>query len=90
MINLNEILPIVMYITIIVLLIYSIRLIIRLMATLEKIDRTLDDVNSKSKKLNGIFDIIDSTADGLSKVSDLVVNSLVNGFSYIFKGKKED
>ena len=46
---------------------------------LDKVDHFLDDVKEKSHKLNGVFDIIDRTADGLSHLSDAAVN-LVNNF----------
>jgi uncharacterized protein YoxC len=64
------------------------------MKTLSKVDKVIEDVDSKSKKLNGVFDIIDSTTDMISSFSDkaveLISTKIQNIFSRKRKNKEED
>jgi len=41
------------------------------------------------KKLNGVFDVIDSATDTLSIVSDKVVGIIVSGLVSLFSKKKK-
>ena len=95
--ELNQIFPIILYILGAILLVVLIVLAFRLMKTLTKLDEVIDDINMKSKKLNGVFDIIDSAADTVSFISDHFANSISNMFSNVFgwmkrrkKRKKEE
>lgn len=88
-IYLNELLPTILYILLFILIITMIILVYRLIKTLDKVDRVVEDVDSKSRKLNGVFDIIDNTADGISQVSDLFVNGLTDLITGLFKKNKK-
>lgn len=81
----NDILPSLVYGLAAILLVILIILAYRLIKTLDKVDRVVDDVNTKSRKLNGVFDIIDNTADGLSHISDSLVNMIANTINSFFK-----
>jgi uncharacterized protein YoxC len=87
--GLIEILPIILYLLIFVLIGFLIVLVYRAIKTLAKVEAVVDDVNNKSKKLNGLFDIIDNTADGLSQVSDMVVNGVASLIMGLFKKNKK-
>ena len=65
--------------------------IIKLFGTLSRINKTLDEVNTKVEKLNGVFNIIDTTTDYLSLLSDKLVDKVTNVISSLFskKDKKE-
>jgi len=88
-VTLSEFFPVVLYILVFALLVVLIVLGIKLIHTLTKVDKVVDDVSIKSRKLNNVFDIIDQTADGLSKVSDIFVNGVLNSVNYIFKKAKK-
>ena len=93
MIDFNELLKIVLYISLIVLVIILIVLGIRLLKTLKKVDGVIDDVNGKMSRINGIFDIIDKTTDYASLLSDKVLNgiySLINVFTKRKKGNDKN
>ena len=62
----NEVFPIILYILGSILLIVLIVFVVRMMETLKKLDSAIDDYNEKSKKLNGVFDLIDTTTDTIS------------------------
>lgn len=93
--NVHAIFPVILYILLSILLVALIVLTIRIITTLKRVDAAIDDYNEKSKKLNGLFEIIDSTTDTISSLSDRLVNIVINGISSLFikkkkKEKKED
>lgn len=86
----TETLLIIIYSLIAILLIVLIVFVIRLFSTLTRVNKTLDDVNTKVEKLNGLFNIIDNTTDYLSLVSDKLIDKITNVISNLFnKHKKE-
>ncbi len=88
MIDLNEILPILLYIALITLVIILIVFVIKLMKTLARVDIILDDVNRKMIKVDGLFDVIDRTTDMASEVSDKIINFVSNAINFVFRRKR--
>ena len=87
----NEVFPIILYLLGSILLIVLIVLGLRIIKTLNRIDYLIDDVNYKSSKLNGVFDIVDHTTDALANVSDMAVGFLTKTIRNLInkKGKEE-
>lgn len=77
---------------ILILLVVSIAVAFKIMETLRKVDEVIDDINHKSKKLDGVFDIVDSTSNAVSSISNKVVESIVGMIQNLIerKSKKED
>lgn len=73
-----------------ILLITLIIFVIKLMSTLKKVDEAIEDYNEKSRKLNGLFEIIDTTTDTISALSDKLLGVVVKGISNLFKRKKKE
>jgi uncharacterized protein YoxC len=75
-----------------ILLVASTVLVIMLIQTVKKVNKVVDDIDDKSKKLNGVFDIVDAATDTLSVFSDKVVGLIVNTITNLFsrKSKKEE
>ena len=74
------------------LLLVLIFLSIRLFFTLEKVDKLIDDINDKSRKLDGLFDSIDKITDVVSSVNNKFIGIIFNTLSSIknkLKRKKE-
>ncbi len=73
---LYDIFPLVLYFLGAVLLVVIIFLIIKLIATVEKVNILLDDIEQKSQSLNTLFDAIEEVGNGISnfngKVSSVV------------------
>lgn len=86
----NEIFPIILYALGSILLIALIILTVKVIKTVKKVNEVVDDLNNKSRKLNGVFDIVDNATDALSIMSDKVVNFLVNGIVNLFTRKKKE
>ena len=89
---LHEVLPVILYILGSILLVALIVLTIKMIKTLNKVDQVVEDIDNKSKKLNGVFDMVDAATDTLSILSDKMVNLVVSGIANLFnrKSKKED
>lgn len=87
---LNAFLPIILYIFGIVLLIVLIILGIRLIQTIDRANRLLDDVEQKVSSLNGFFHIVDTITDNLAFLSDKVVDTVSGFITKIFKRKKKE
>lgn len=89
---LNELFPVIIYVLSSILLVALIVLTIKVINTVKKVDKVVEDIDTKSKKLNGVFDIVDNATDTLSILSDKMVGFVVNGLTGLFsrKNKKED
>lgn len=88
--TLNDILPVILYGLLIILIVVLIVLVIRLIKTLNKVDAVVDDVNVKVKKLDGVFNIVDTTADALSSFGDKFAYIISSAIGTIFSKKKKD
>ncbi len=88
MINLVDLMGIVFYLALIVLVIVLIILVIRAIKTLGKVDKTLDDIQEKSSKLDGVFHIIDNTTDVVVGISDSIISFVASGLENLVNRKK--
>ncbi len=88
MIDLNEALPILLYIVLISLVIFLIVFIHRLIKTLDKVNVILDDVSHKLIKVDGLFDLINQTTDYASSISGKVTSALSSAVNFITRKKK--
>lgn len=84
-----ELLPIILYILLIILVVVAIIFLVRLIKVIGKVDRVVDDVDRKVKKLNGLFEIVDRTADTLNVISDRVISGIVGTINTIFRKRKK-
>ena len=85
--QLNDILPIIMYILGIVLLVTVIILVLKLIKTVDKTNILLDDLEEKSRSLDNLFYCVDSITDTIASVNDKVIDGLAGFFGKIFKRK---
>ncbi len=86
----TDTLLIIIYSLIAVLLVVLIIFVIRLFSTLSRLNKTLDDVNTKIEKLNGLFNIIDNTTDYISVVSDKFIDRVTGLIDNWFSKKKKE
>ena len=86
----TEILPIILYILGSILLVVLIILGIKLINTMNKIDHTIDNINSKINSLNGLFSMIDFTTNKLASISDRIVEGITALIRKSFKKNKEE
>ena len=91
---LNILLPTLLYIFGIILLIVLIILGIRTIELLDRVNKLTDDINDKVSSLDNLFSVIDRTTDGISLISEKIINSvsnlIINLVSRKRKGNEED
>jgi len=88
MVSLVDLMGIIFYVALIVLIIFLIILVIRAIKTLGKVDKTLDDIQEKSSKLDGVFHIIDNTTDVVVGISDSIVSFVASSIENLVNRKK--
>ena len=86
---LKDLFPVILYFLLIILVIVLIVLVVRLLGTLKKVDKVVDDVNLKVHKLNGLFEVIDSATDTLSIMSNRIVNIITTSIDKLFTKKQK-
>ena len=84
---LNLILPVLLYITGIILLIVLIILGLRLIQVLNKVDRVIDNIEEKVNSFNNVFDVVSKATDSLALIGESFVGSLIGFVSKIFSKK---
>ena len=83
-------LPIVIYILLIIILIVGIIIGVRLINTLNRVDKVVDDANKKLESLNGVFSMFDFLTDKIALLSDRVVDIISDFFAKkMFKKKNK-
>lgn len=87
--TLNGVLPIIIYILLIVLIIVAIILGIKLLITLNKVDKVVDNVETKVNSLNDLFDIISVTTNRFELIYSKASDFFVGLFEKIFKKKEK-
>lgn len=90
---LKEIFPVILYGVLIILVIALIVFVIRLIKTLSKVDAIVDDLNIKMKKVDGVFNIVDSATGAINSFGDklnYVISSGINSILSKRKKKKEE
>lgn len=63
---------------------------VKIIITLEKVEKIVDDVQEKVKTLNGFFHIIDYTTDRIAIATDKVVDGISSVFKKLLFKKKKD
>lgn len=92
--TLYNILPLFIYVLLGVLLVVLIILGMKLIETVNKTNSLLDDIDKKSKSLDGFFTTIDNVTDAFSLVSDTIIDKIAGLFGNVLSRKlkkfKED
>lgn len=83
-------LTIVLYVLGSILLVVLIVLGIKLIITMDKIQKVVDNINTKIDSLNGLFSVIDFTTDKLTAITDGVVDGINHLVKKVFYRKKEE
>ena len=86
---LYDIFPLVLYFLGAVLLVVIIFLIVKLEATVEKINILLDDIEQKSQSLNTLFDAIEEVGSGISNFNGKVSAAVSKLIGKVLNRKKK-
>ena len=74
-----------------ILIVALIVLVMKLIFTVDRVNKMLDDVEVKVSKLDKMFDIVDVITDNMSLLSDKIVDTISNLIRKLFNrnGKEE-
>ena len=86
----NEVLPIVLYILGAILLVALIGLTIKLIITMDKIEKVVDNITVKVKSLDGVFEVASLVSNKVTFVTDKVVDIISMIIDKIFNKRKDD
>jgi len=87
---LNTVLPGILYIVAIILIIVLIIVGIKLIETLNKVNRIADNVEDKINTFNGALAVLKSASDGIATISDTVVSSVTSLITRLVGKVKKD
>ncbi len=87
--SLMEFFPIIIYTLSIIIMVLLMVLIVKLIHTVDKANIILDDVERKTKSLNGLFHVIDGVTDTLSVFTDTAVSTIVQIFGKILPKRRK-
>lgn len=85
--TINEVLPVILYILGSVLLVALIVLTIKLIITMNKIEKVVDNITVKVKTLDELFNVIGIVTGKFTAITDKIVDSIALLVEKIFKGK---
>lgn len=86
---LSEVLPVLLYVLGSILLVVLIILGIKLIQTVDRANLLLDDLEEKSKSLNGLFSVVDSFSNAIAVVGDRVIDGVTGMVSNFFHKRKK-
>jgi len=86
----SELMPIILFMLLSVLVVVVIVLVYKMIITLDKVNKIMDDVSTKVHKLDGLFEIVDRSADTISMFTDKVTGFISYSLFKIFKKKRKD
>lgn len=93
MVDINSFFTMIIFILGSILLIVLIVLGIKLINTIGKLDRVLDEVDVRLKSFEKMFGVVDVVTDSMALVSDKVVDGIMFAIKKLFnknKGKEDD
>lgn len=73
-----------------ILLVVLIILGIKLISTINKVDRLAGEFENRIKKMDNIFSIVDTFTDSMALISNKIVDGIVFGIKKIFPKKRKE
>ena len=87
--TLSHVLPIFIYILLIGLIIIGIIIGIKIIITMNKVEKVIDNIEGKVNSLNGLFNIIEVTSGKLTYAYDKVISFITSIVEKVFIKRKE-
>lgn len=83
----NEVLPVILYILGSVLLVTLIILTIKIIITMNKIDKMVDNITVKVKTLDQLFEVVGTVTEKFSLIPNVIIDGISLLMEKIFKKK---
>lgn len=85
----NVFLPVLMYSLLSVLIVVLIVLGIRLLETVNRVNKLLDDVEKKMDSMNGLFNVMDFVTTKATVLTDTIASTIMGSVSNLVKKRKQ-
>lgn len=85
----NSVCQIIVYVLAIILLITLIAFTIKGIKLLTRVNGVIDDLEAKSQRLDGVFELVSKTTNVVNSVSDKVIGMITTGITDLFTRKKK-
>ena len=85
----NVFLPALMYSLLSVLIVVLIVLGIRLLETVNRVNKLLDDVEKKMDSMNGLFNVMDFVTTKATVLTDTIASTIIGAVSNLVKKRKQ-
>lgn len=85
----NVFLPVLMYSLLSVLIVVLIVLGIRLLETVNRVNKLLDDVEKKMDSMNGLFNVMDFVITKATVLTDTIASTIMGAVSNLVKKRKQ-
>ena len=85
----NVFLPVLMYSLLSVLIVVLIVLGIRLLETVNRVNKLLDDVEKKMDSMNGLFNVMDFVTTKATVLTDTIASTIMGAVSNLVKKRKQ-
>lgn len=85
----NVFLPVLVYSLLSVLIVVLIVLGIRLLETVNRVNKLLDDVEKKMDSMNGLFNVMDFVTTKATVLTDTIASTIIGAVSNLVKKRKQ-
>ncbi len=85
----NVFLPVLVYSLLSVLIVVLIVLGIRLLETVNRVNKLLDDVEKKMDSMNGLFNVMDFVTTKATVLTDTIASTIMGAVSNLVKKRKQ-
>ena len=86
---LSTYLPIIIYILLCILIVLLIVICVKVLRSINKVEKIIDDVDTKVKSINGVFHVMDNLTDKLSVIVEGISDSIVGVVKAISNKRKK-
>jgi len=87
---LQQLLPVILYALLCILVVVLVILVIHVIKVLKNVNILIEDIENKSRKLDGVFNAINSVSNSFAGFGDKVVAFLTKSFKKVTRKRKEE
>ena len=87
---LQQLVPVILYFLLCIFVVVLIILVIKTIKILQNVNILLEDIQNKSRKLDGVFNVIDNVSTSISSFGDKIVKAISTAITKFFKKKRKE
>ena len=87
---LQQLVPVILYFLLCILVVVLIILFIRVIKILKNVNELVEDIQNKSRKLDGVFNVVDNVSTSISNFGDKIVKVISTSIKKFIKKKRKE